>query len=46
LKDSFAGLRQAKNAADASAALTNLHTQLDGMKSSVDMFRASKSGAR
>ena len=42
LKDSFTGLRQAKSAADASAALTSLHAQLDGMKSSVDVFRAAK----
>ena len=46
LKQSFAGLQQAKSMEDASAALTNLHAQLEGMKSSVDMFRAAKTGAR
>ena len=46
LKQSFAGLRQAKSMEDASVALTNLHAQLDGMKSSVDMFRAAKTGMR
>jgi photosystem II stability/assembly factor-like uncharacterized protein len=46
LKESFAGLRQAKSMQDASAALSNLHAQLEGMKSSVDVFQTAKASLR
>jgi photosystem II stability/assembly factor-like uncharacterized protein len=42
LKEAFVSLRQAKSLDSASAALTNLHTQLDSLKTSVEAFRTAK----
>jgi photosystem II stability/assembly factor-like uncharacterized protein len=42
LKEALASLRQAKDAAAASAALESLHGQLDAMKTSVEAFKTSK----
>jgi photosystem II stability/assembly factor-like uncharacterized protein len=42
LKQAFVSLRQAKSADSASAALTNLHTQLSSLKTSVEAFKTAK----
>ena len=42
LKEAFVSLRQAKSLDSASAALTNLHTQLDSLKTSVEAFKTAK----
>jgi photosystem II stability/assembly factor-like uncharacterized protein len=42
LREAFASLRQAKDSAGASAALADVHTQLDAMKTSVESFHSSR----